>query len=147
MIRRQHVILGIVAHCYTTPNALGVIIISEDNGRADDVVRDLTDLMPLVNKLTQPVRVEIKSVKREGRSSVVELFITQGKIGFISKILIMKPARGDRMDQVRGSEPTVVYADRLVSHEHMEIIAAQIGRRPGINEGIQLWDEPSFYHR
>lgn len=147
MNRRHHVILGIIAHCYTTPNALGVILISEGNGRADDVVRDLTDLLPMVNKLTQPLTVEIKSVKRDGSSATVELLISQGKQGFKSKILIMKPARHDQMDQVRGTEPTVVYADKLVSPEHLDIIAAQIGRRRGVNEGIQLWDEPGLYRR
>lgn len=145
MNRRHHVILGIIAHCYTTPNALGVILISEHNGRADDVVRDLADLMPMVNKLTQPLTVEIKSVKRDGSSSTVDLLISDGKQGFKSKILIMKPGRHDRMDQVRGSEPTIVYANKLVSREVLDIMAAQIGRRPGINEGIQLWDEPGLY--
>jgi hypothetical protein len=147
MNRRHHVILGILAHCFTTAGALGVIILSEDNGRADDVVRDLTDLLPMVNKLTQPVKIEIKSVKRDGSNSTVDLLISEGKLGFKSKILIMKPGRHDQMDQVRGSEPTIVYADRLVSSEHMAIMAAQIGRSPGVNEGIQLWDEPGFYRQ
>lgn len=145
MNRRHHVILGIIAHCYTTANALGVILISEHNGRADDVVRDISDLLPMVNKLTQPLTIEIKSVKRDGSSSTVELLISERKKGFKSRILIMKPGRMDQMDRIRGSEPTIVYADKLVSNEHLNIIAAQIGRRAGVNEGIQLWDEPGLH--
>jgi hypothetical protein len=147
MNRRHHVMLGMLVHCYTKPNALGCILISEHNGRADDVVRDITDLLPMVNKLTHPVTIEIRSVKRDGSNSTVDLLISEGKVGFKSKILIMKPGRHDHMDQVRGSEPTIVYADRLVSSEHMAIMAAQIGRSPGVHEGIQLWDEPGLYRR
>jgi hypothetical protein len=148
MNRRHHVILGILAHCFTTAGALGVIILSEDNGRADDVVREITDLLPLVNKFTQPAIIEIKTVKRHGdRTQMIEVRITEGKLSCKCEILVIKPHRGDQMLEVRGREPTIVYADRLVSGEHLNIMAAQIGRSTGINEGIQLWDEPHFYRR
>lgn len=145
MTRRHHVLLGIIAHCYTTANALGVILLSQDNGRADDVVREITDLLPLVNKLVHPAIIEIKSVKRHVTSARVELRISEGKLSCKSEILIMKPGRTDQLEEVRGTEPTVVYADRLVSGEHLNLMAAQIARRTGINDGIQLWDEPAFY--
>ena len=145
MNRRHHVMLGMLVHCFNTPNAFGCILLSERNGRSDDVVRDIEDLLPMVNKLTNPVKMEIKSVKRDGSNTTIELLISEGNRGFKSKFVVMKPSRHDRMDAVRGSEPTVVYADALVTREHLEIMAAQIGRRPGATEGgIQRWDEPGL---
>jgi hypothetical protein len=143
MNRRHHAMLALLAHCYTTPNALAAVVLSRDNGRADDVLRDLQDMLPTVNEFTRPMTVAIHSVKRDGSSTRVNFLISDGKQGFKSEVRILRPDHHSRMDEIRGTSPTAAFADTLVGREHMEILAAQIGRRPDTaKKGIQLWREP-----
>jgi hypothetical protein len=148
MNRRHHAMLAILAHCYTTPNALVAVVISRENGRADDILRDIRDVLPMVNEFTKPATVSVHTVKRDGSTASVELLVSEGKLGFKSKIVILKPQHHGQMDEIRGAAPTAAFADTLVSPEHMNILAAQIGRRPASAEkGIQLWTEPGLYSR
>lgn len=145
----------LMKHAYENQNAFALILVRTQNMAKKGGAWDML-ISQIVPEWREGLGLQITEVKSDKQH--YEFIWVENMHGGWSMIAVMSAPHANQLrERIRGMVPSMVFVDELTStpsHEYFQSVAAQLGRRPGV-EGVQQYlaacnpDGPSHwvYHQ